>query len=89
MSFKEVNGVTLKEIRAAVTLRRCQGSITVRTASVNNSGAVGHGPCLAYAVGNIAELVIITKVLGISKELKKSLHYTLFRKKTEDLQKLQ
>lgn len=26
MSFKQVNGVTLKEIRAAVTLRRCQAA---------------------------------------------------------------
>lgn len=41
MSFKQGNGVILQEIRASVTLRRCQGSITVRKANVNNSGAVG------------------------------------------------
>lgn len=70
MSFKQVENVAWQEIREPFTLRSCQGSITVRSANLNNSGALGHGQYLAYAVGNIAESVIITEVLGISKEVK-------------------
>lgn len=60
MNFKQVENVAWQEIREPFPLQSFQGSITVRSANLNNSGASGHGQCLVYAVGNIAEPVIIT-----------------------------